>query len=352
MKKFFVISALLILLVITCCLISCGGSDRNQEIIKDIETYYKDVDGVEKLHIKVTYFDGSTEERTVDVPKRIINIALAQDSFPVSKTAPELKLVILYDDETTETIPVTKDMIKGGAVNFGTIGTYTLELEYHGKTLSTPIYVKDAAYFAIVDGECVEFASPEEMLTRGGEVKLASDVTLNLDKEIRFDKDTVLDLNGFTLKLTGPYEFRVCANVVVKNGTMISEKAYCFMVGTLTDGDVAGIPGTLTIESGNYKADITVAQATNGTVYVNGGTFEVAPYQGSYAYTFNCYDKAYREEPRTADVVITGGTFVNWNPADNAAEGEGTVFAKAGSVITPEEKDGKTFYTVTPAPAA
>ena len=112
-------------------------------------------------------------------------------------------------------------------------------------------------------------------------------------------------------------------NVTVKNGNMNTE-GYNFILGA-SDGTSAG---NLTIESGTFHGTTTVASVTKGNLNITGGEFSVEPYQGSYAFLINCIDANYNNE--TATVAISGGTFHNWNPENNAAEGAGTNFCALG----------------------
>ena len=59
----------------------------------------------------------------------------------------------------------------------------------------------------------------------------------------------------------------------------------------------------------------------------------------------NCYDANYKNG--TAKIIVKGGTFVNFNPANNAAEGAGTNFVAEGySVIKETQANGDVWYTV------
>ena len=113
-------------------------------------------------------------------------------------------------------------------------------------------------------------------------------------------------------------------NVTVKNGNMNTE-GYNFILGA-SDGSSAG---NLTIESGTFHGATTVASVTKGLLTITGGDFSVEPYQGNnYAYLINCIDSYYNSGD--AKVSISGGTFHNWNPQNNAAEGANTNFCADG----------------------
>ena len=103
----------------------------------------------------------------------------------------------------------------------------------------------------------------------------------------------------------------------------------------LTNGGIdAGVNGgyginvkdgaTLTINGGCYYGGGTAVQVQEGTLIINGGTFACEPYSNpTYGYNFliNCVDSAYKNG--TAKVIIQGGTFINFDPSNNSAEGAG-----------------------------
>lgn len=133
--------------------------------------------------------------------------------------------------------------------------------------------------------------------------------------------DTTLDLENVAMTGNVYPVIRVQngANVTVKNGN-ITNGDYVFVLGA-SDGSSAG---NLTIESGKYHGETTVASVTKGTLTITGGEFSVEPYEGSYEYLLNCIDANYKTGE--ASIVVTGGTFHGFNPAENAAEGADTSF--------------------------
>ncbi len=105
----------------------------------------------------------------------------------------------------------------------------------------------------------------------------------------------------------------------------------------------------LTITGGTYYGGGTAVQVQEGTLTITGGHFAAEPFGEPYGYSFliNCVDSAYRDG--TAKVIIKGGTFVNFNPADNTAEGAGTNFVADGyKVVAEAQTNGDVWYTVVP----
>ena len=156
-------------------------------------------------------------------------------------------------------------------------------------------------------------------------MKLLDDCTIS--ESIVVNYPMTIDLNGKTITTVEGVNpaFRITsgADVTVKNATMDTD-GYCFILGA-SDGSSVG---NLTIESGKFHGGTSVASVTKGTLTIKGGEFSVEPYQGSYDFLLNCIDANYKTGD--AKIEVIGGTFANFNPANNAAEGTGTSFVPTG----------------------
>ena len=105
----------------------------------------------------------------------------------------------------------------------------------------------------------------------------------------------------------------------------------------------------LVIEDGTFTGNIHAVYVFEGTAYIKGGFFSV---QQKYPdaskadeFVLNCYDA--NREAGTAKIIVTGGTFVNFNPADCYAEGAHTNFVADGYKVVPEtQANGDIWYTV------
>ena len=149
---------------------------------------------------------------------------------------------------------------------------------------------------------------------------------LTVENTIVVTKSVTIDLNGQTLTGKDVYPvIRVQNNayVTIDNG-VITNDDYVFVLGA-SDGSSYGY---LTILGGNYHGETTVASVTKGELVVEGGYFSVKSYDGegyqNFNYLLNCVDANYAYGD--ANIVVKGGSFENFNPADNAAEGLGTNF--------------------------
>lgn len=98
---------------------------------------------------------------------------------------------------------------------------------------------------------------------------------------------------------------------------------------------------------GYYYGGGTAVQVQEGTLVINGGTFACEPFDDPYGYNFliNCVDSAYKNG--TAKVIINGGTFINFDPSNNSAEGAGTSYVADGYKVVPQTQiNGDIWYTV------
>ena len=103
---------------------------------------------------------------------------------------------------------------------------------------------------------------------------------------------------------------------------------------------------TLVINGGEYYGGGTAVQVQKGTLIINGGHFAVEPFGEPWGYNFvlNCVDSAYKDG--TAKIIIKGGTFVNFDPSNNPAEGAGTNFVADGYHVESETHGSDIWYTV------
>ena len=132
--------------------------------------------------------------------------------------------------------------------------------------------------------------------------------------------------------------------VTVKSGSFLAKENDCYAV------DVQG-GATVVIEGGTFAGNIHAVYVYEGKAIIKGGFFSVQqPYPKTgleYEFVINCYDG--NRQNGTASVEIMGGTYVNFNPADNAAEGAHTNFVADGyTAVSETQANGDVWYTVVP----
>ena len=181
-------------------------------------------------------------------------------------------------------------------------------------------------------------AALKAVFNEGGVVALANDLVLDRTLSVPAGKEVVIDLNGKTISNTedlwdvpddraGNWSL-----LSVKGGTLTLKGA-----GTLQakENDCYAVDvqngGTVVIEDGTYVGNVHAVYVLNGTAEIKGGKYSIQQPSGlssPYGYVLNCYDANYKNG--TAKILVSGGEFEKFNPADCAAEGAGTNFVIAG----------------------
>ena len=211
-------------------------------------------------------------------------------------------------------------------------------------------------------GGDVEYAVPgdaklTDALRKSGTVKLTEDIeSATYAGGITSKNVTTLNTNGKTLTFTG--------TTTNNPGIMTRGAERLTVVGKGTvdgNGRIAieanGADSVINLSgsTGFFGAEPTYVTDRSGgeLIYCYLGTINI--YAGVFmnkgvdkGFTLNCYDANYKSGK--ANIVVTGGKFYDFDPADNNAEGNGTSFVPEGyeSVHTTEEIDGVTHdvYTV------
>lgn len=161
--------------------------------------------------------------------------------------------------------------------------------------------------------------------------------TLNLNGKIITPEDMGKNTKNFTALIVDE-DTTINAGV---NGGIDTQKNGAY-------GIVVRRGAKLTINGGTYYGGGTAVQVQEGTLVINGGTFEVEPYSDptyGYKYLINCIDAAWKNG--TAKIAIKGGTFVNFDPANSASENpNGNFVAEGYKVVSETQANGDVWYTV------
>lgn len=214
--------------------------------------------------------------------------------------------------------------------------------------------VKNADGYAVQTGTYVasigtkKFATLAEAVEAakdGDAVKLLGDVVLAETLIIK-DKTITLDLNGRTISNSADiwdeskYAWSLISvrdngdltiNDTTGGGTLKAKENDCFALDVYAY-DTKNVEDTkLTINAGNYVGNISAVYAFTGKATINGGHFSIQQKESGsdpYRLTLNCYDSSYTAG--RAGFTVNGGTFENFDPRNNKAEGEGTSFVAEG----------------------
>ena len=187
---------------------------------------------------------------------------------------------------------------------------------------------------AVANGQSVD--AEKTLVLSGGQSE-----TLNLgDLSISNKNDIWSDSDWSLLSV------RENSSLTITSGAYIAKANDCYAVD-VQDG------GHLVIEGGHFNGNVHAVYVLEGVAEIKGGTFEV---QQKYPdadkadeFVLNCYDA--NRENGTAKIIVTGGTFIGFNPGDCKAEGNGTNFVAPGYASIPNgtAADGRTIWKVVPA---
>ena len=195
----------------------------------------------------------------------------------------------------------------------------------------------------------------------GGAVTLSDNVDFDRTIAVQPGKTMSVNLNGKTVKNTTD----LWKNPSVPNSwSLFSVRGTDSKLTLSGDGDVIAKAndcyavdvqdgGHLVIEDGHFNGNVHAVYVYEGVAEIKGGTFEV---QQKYPdaekadeFVLNCYDA--NRKNGTAKIIVTGGTFIGFNPGDCKAEGNGTNFVAPGYASIPNgtAADGRTIWKVVPA---
>ena len=189
---------------------------------------------------------------------------------------------------------------------------------------------------AVLDKDVVITKAPDTVASR---LSIKEPTTLNLNAMIKTPDHMGNNSNNF------------CA-LIVDADTTVNANANGGIDTGINGGYGINVRNgaKLTINGGYYYGGGTAVQVQEGELTINGGIFAVEAFGEPYGYNFllNCVDTAYKN--KTAKIIVKGGVFVNFNPADNTAEGEHTNFVADGyTVVSMKDEDSEdTLYEVLP----
>ena len=203
--------------------------------------------------------------------------------------------------------------------------------------------------------EVVSVASAADLvaaINAGRSVVLEQNLVVSeeMDVAIPEGKTVTLNLNGKTISNTediwneSKKEYQILnvngagTLVLTGNGKIDAKENDCY--GINVEGGAH-----LVIEDGTYVGNVSAVQVDSGICEIKGGVFDLKQlWKGEATYLLNCIDKNYKDGK--AKFIVTGGTFVGFNPAYNKAEGEGTNFLADGYIAAESVKNGKHIFTV------
>ena len=189
--------------------------------------------------------------------------------------------------------------------------------------------------------------SLKALFATGGEATLAADLDLGETVSVAAGKEVTLDLNGKTIKNSTDlwnsptkeannwslFSVKGGSLTIKGAGTLQAKENDCYAVD-VQDG------GQVTIEDGTYVGNIHAVYVYEGTAEIKGGHYSVQQTypdaEKAYGFVLNCYDA--NRKNGTAKIMVSGGEFEKFNPADCAAEGAHTNFLADGYMSVEAEE--------------
>ncbi len=352
------------LITVDNCTFSVVGTNSGKVIAKENDCYTFNVKGNGKLIIDGGTYIGNVS--VIQVQEGIVEVK--NGKFSLAQKWPEVGngseyLINLIDkagkDGSAKAIVSGGDFIdfdpgnnlaEGKGTNFcaegfaSTRAILSMSSDVKEYTIKKVIEVSDASSFikAAEDGETY--------------IRLMSDI--EVDRTVVVDSDwsyVTLDLNGH--KITNSksiwntdkgdwsiLSFRSASGYLIVKGNGIieakedsddSKDAYAI--------DVQKKSAKVLLVDGKFVGRTHSVYSFAGDVYIEGGKYSNTNTE-KYDYVINCHDGNYKD--KAAKIIVKGGEFANFNPADNTAEGEHTNFVAAGYKSVPITYNGKDAWTV------
>lgn len=226
----------------------------------------------------------------------------------------------------------SNNICEGEGTNFVAAGYAVTAVENGSDTL----YTVSQAVAQVGTKAFASLQAAIDAAQAGDTVQLLGDVVID-DTIIVQDKGTItLDLNGKTISNT-----KEIWNDDINNWSLVSVRGNSDLTITGNGAidalandsyaiDLQDAASRCAIKNGAFTGNISAAYVFDGSLTINGGTFDIKQLsgQGDHRFTINCYDSSYKNG--TAQVSINGGTFNGFDPANNLAEGTGTAFTAPG----------------------
>ena len=241
------------------------------------------------------------------------------------------------------------------AIDFAKNGNYVLSVKLAPESIDpgNPLFPIEFSVIEVMGwddasislNEFTEVDTEAELkaaIKAGVNVKLTANIALTESVVVK-GVTSVIDLNGFNLVAAS-------TDAIVVEGANLTINGNGDVKAATDDKSSANALwvkyGNVVINGGNYYvgADNTLrndciylgaaslkAEAANhvSSITINGGTFEAKVEDGQY-WVLNVQDDFYRAG---SDIVVYGGSYKNFNPADNKSEGAGTNFVAPGKTV-------------------
>ena len=262
--------------------------------------------------------------------------------IPISDTKETVDMTFGYNGKSTfrsfTNVPLQRNYrtniygsLLTNSVDFNVVIEPAFSGEFAHEVVSASTFA--ALKAAVANGQSVD--AEKTLVLSGGQSE-----TLNLGDLSISNKNNIWSDSDWSL-----LSVRENSSLTITSGAYIAKANDCFAVD-VQDG------GHLVIEDGHFNGNVHAVYVYEGVAEIKGGTFEV---QQKYPdaekadeFVLNCLDENYKNG--TAKIIVTGGTFIGFNPGDCKAEGNGTNFVAPGYASIPNgtAADGRTIWKVVP----
>lgn len=265
--------------------------------------------------------------------------------IPISDTKETVDMTFGYNGKSTfrsfTNVPLQRNYrtniygsLLTNSVDFNVVIEPAFSGEFAHEVVSASTFA--ALKAAVANGQSVD--AEKTLVLSGGQSETLNlgDLSISNKNNIWSDSDSDWSL----------LSVRENSSLTITSGAYIAKANDCYAVD-VQDG------GHLVIEDGHFNGNIHAVYVLEGVAEIKGGTFEV---QQKYPdaekadeFVLNCYDA--NRENGTAKIIVSGGTFIGFNPGDCKAEGNGTNFVASGYASIPNgtAADGRTIWKVVPA---
>lgn len=264
--------------------------------------------------------------------------------IPISDTKETVDMTFGYNGKSTfrsfTNVPLQRNYrtniygsLLTNSVDFNVVIEPAFSGEFAHEVVSASTFA--ALKAAVANGQSVD--AEKTLVLSGGQSE-----TLNLGDLSISNKNNIWSVSDSDWSLLS---VRENSSLTITSGAYIAKANDCYAVD-VQDG------GHLVIEDGHFNGNVHAVYVYKGVAEIKGGTFEV---QQKYSdadkadeFVLNCYDA--NRKNGTAKIIVTGGTFIGFNPGDCKAEGNGTNFVAPGYASIPNgtAADGRTIWKVVP----
>ena len=191
-----------------------------------------------------------------------------------------------------------------------------------------------------------------EVAEFAGEITLESDIETAASLVVKEGTSAVLNLNGYDIINAGATEALGVADAIIVYGELEINGEGTVQGNTRSVWARGNTNAKITINGGNYVGAVVeggcevIYASGNGKITINGGTFEAANMDdSSFAAPQYAVLNLHGNGAAGCDIKVYGGSFKNFNPADNISENPKHNFCAEGYGVFENGEWFEVLYT-------